>query len=409
METKSVPVWRQIFSKNMLIAFLMGMSSGLPLLLTLSTMQAWMKNEGVDLTKIGLMTLTGIPYTIKFLWAPLFDKVSLPFLGRRRGWLLVIQTFLAFSIILLGRSHPANNLTIFFLLTLLVTFFSASQDIVIDAYRREALKDSELGLGTSLYVNGYRIAMIIAGAGALMLSDHLPWRTVYLIMGGFVGVGLLTTLFAKEPEVEAPLPKDFRTAVIGPFVDYFKRDGSLWILAFILFYKIGDQMATTMTMPFYLDLGFSKTEVAAVVKIFGVWATITGGLLGGIWMLKLKIHRALWIFGLLQMVTILGFVLLGIVGKSIPVLALVIAGENLAGGMGTSAYAAYMAGLTNKQYTATQYALLSALMGIPRVFASAPTGYIAENFGYQFFFLFCTLMAIPGLIILKFKILPKGE
>ncbi|NJN47501.1 MAG: AmpG family muropeptide MFS transporter [Candidatus Competibacteraceae bacterium] len=394
-------ILRVILSGRMLVACLMGFSSGLPLLLTGSVLQAWMTEEGVDLGTIGLFALVGLPYTLKFLWAPLLDRYTLmAFLGRRRGWLLVIQVLLAAAIAGLGLMQPAISPFLVACAAFMVTFFSASQDIVIDAYRRESLADDEQGLGASLYVNGYRVGMLLASGGGLILADFLSFSTVFLIMAGAMTAGIVTTLLATEPEVAAGTPKTLYHAVVQPFTDYFSRQDAVWILLFILLYKIGDTMATHITTPFYLDIGFSKTEIGTVVKLFGFWATIIGGFVGGVLILRWGIYRSLWRFGILQMVTILGFVALARVGHDLTALALVIAGENLAAGMGTSAYIAFMASLTNKKFTATQYALLSSLMGIPRVILASPTGYMAEFMGWEGFFIFCTVTAIPGLWLL---------
>jgi PAT family beta-lactamase induction signal transducer AmpG len=390
-----------IFSPRMLVSFLMGFSCGVPLLLTLSVLQAWMKEEGVDLSVIGLFSLVGLPYTLKFLWSPILDRFSLPLFGRRRGWLLLFQVLLIVAIAGLGLSSPAENPWMVAGAAFLVTFFSASQDIVVDAYRREDLADNELGLGSSLYVNGYRVGMLLAGSGGLILADHFSFREVYLMMAASLLIGVLTTLFCREPEVAEGTPQTFREAVIQPFVEYFTRDSALLILLFILFYKIGDQMASTMTTPFYLDVGFTKTQIGAVAKLFGFWATIGGGLLGGIMLLRLGIFRSLWLFGIFQAVSTAGFSLLALMGPSLTGLAAVIGFENLTGGMGTAAYVAYMASITNKKFTATQYALLSSLMGIPRVLASAPTGFMAKSMGWPAFFLACTLVAVPGLVLLR--------
>jgi PAT family beta-lactamase induction signal transducer AmpG len=387
----------------MLVAFLMGFSCGLPLLLTLSVLQAWMKEEGVDLTVIGLMALVGLPYTLKFLWAPFLDRFTLPFLGRRRGWLLVAQLALMFSIAGLGSTDPVSSPWIVAFAAFLVTFFSASQDIVVDAYRREDLSDEELGLGSSLYINGYRIGMLLASGGGLIMADHMPFSMVYLLMAGAMLPGILTTLLAPEPKTNMGKPETLKNAVIDPLVEYFSRNWALWILAFILLYKIGDTMASAMTTPFYLDIGFSKTEIGAVVKLFGFWATIVGGLIGGVLMIRLGINRSLWIFGFLQAVSTACFAVLAHVGHSVPTLSWVIGFENFSSGMGTAAYAAFMASITNKKFTATQYALLTSLMGVPRVMASAPTGFLAKNLGWEAFFISCTLIAIPGmLLLLKF-------
>ncbi len=396
----SQPVLRIILSRRMLVALVMGFASGLPLLLTISVLQVWMKEEGVDLTVIGLMALVGIPYTLKFLWAPFLDRFTLPFLGRRRGWLFVTQIFLIVSICILGFTNPGRQPWMVALAALLVTFFSASQDIIIDAYRREDLSDDELGMGSSFYVNGYRVGMLLASGGGLILADHIPFKMVYLIMAMCLLPGIITTIFTPEPETPSGIPRSIKEAIVYPLVEYFSRKGALWILAFILFYKIGDTMASAMTMPLYLDVGFSKTEIGAVVKIFGFWATIAGSLAGGVFMLKLGINRSLWVFGFLQALSTACFALLAQIGSSVPVLSAVIAFENLSSGMGTSAYVAFMASITNKKFTATQYALLTSLMGIPRVIASAPTGFFAKHMGWEAFFIFCALIAIPGMLLL---------
>lgn len=391
---------KMIFSPRMLVTLLMGFSCGLPLLLTITLLQAWMKEEGVDLTVIGIMSLVGLPYTVKFLWAPFLDRYTLPFLGRRRGWLVIAQIALMLSIAGLGMTNPKSDPWIVAFAAFLLTFFSASQDIVVDAFRREDLSDAELGLGSSLYINGYRLGMLLASGGGLVLADHISFMQVYFVMALCMIPGIVTTLFAREPVITAEMPKSLRSAVIDPLTEYFRRENALWILAFILFYKIGDTMALAMTTPFYLDVGFSKTEIGAVVKIFGFWATIGGSLIGGILMIRLGIHRSLWVFGFFQAVSILGFVALARIGHSIAALSGVIAFENLSGGMGTAAYAAFMASITDKRFTATQYALLSSLMGVPRVLAAAPTGFLAKYLGWEGFFIVCTLMAVPGLLLL---------
>jgi len=394
-----------IWSARMLVALLMGFACGLPLLLTISVLQAWMKEEGMDLTVIGMMALVGLPYTVKFLWAPVLDRFTLPFLGRRRGWLLVAQVALIVSIAGLGSSDPGKSPWALAFAAFLVTFFSASQDIVVDAYRREDLSDEELGLGSSLYVNGYRVGMLLASGGGLIMADFMPFSLVYFIMAACMLPGVLTTLLAPEPEIIPGTPKTLKEAVIHPLVEYFSRQNALWILAFILFYKIGDTMASFMTTPFYLDIGFLKSEIGAIVKLFGFWATIAGSLIGGVLMIRLGIYRSLWIFGVLQAVSTAGFAILARIGHSIPALSAVIAFENVSSGMGTAAYAAFMASITNKRFTATQYALLSSLMGVPRVLASAPTGILAKNIGWEGFFIACTLVAIPGMLLL-FKFAP---
>jgi len=390
-----------IFSWHMLVAFVMGFACGMPLLLTGSVLQAWMSEAGIDLAVIGLFTLVGLPYTLKFLWAPLLDRFTLPWLGRRRGWLLSAQLALMASIAWLGVSNPLANPWLVAVIAFLVTFFSASQDIVVDAYRREDLKDEELGLGSSLYVNGYRLGMLLAGSGGLIMADFFSFQIVYLLLASTMLVGVVTTLLAREPEVAAGTPRTLREAVIEPFIDYFSRPEALLILLFILLYKVGDSMAAAMTTPFYLELGFSKTEIGTVAKLFGFWATVIGGLLGGAMILRLGIQRSLWLFGILQAASTACFAMLVWVGHELSWLAAVIAFENLSGGMGTAAYVAFMASLTNRRFTATQYALLSSLMGVPRVLASAPTGLMVEQMGWAPFFIVCSLMAVPGLMLLQ--------
>ena len=392
----------------MLVTFIMGFACGLPLLLTISLLQAWMKEEGVDLATIGMMSLVGLPYTVKFLWAPFLDRYIPPFLGRRRGWLIVAQTLLVLSVAGLAFTEPGGKPLYVVIAAILVTFFSATQDIVVDAFRRESLSDQELGLGSSLYVNGYRVGMLLASGGGLIMADALSFKVVYLIMAACLLPCMLATVLSREPEIIEGTPKTLQEAVIDPLVEYFSRSGAIWILAFILLYKIGDTMASAMTTPFYLDIGFSKTEIGAVVKLFGFWATLGGSLAGGLIMLYIGINRSLWIFGIFQALSTAGFAVLARIGYSIPALSGVIAFENFSSGMGTAAYSAFMASITNKKFTATQYALLSSLMGVPRVIASAPTGFLAKHAGWELFFTACTLIAIPGMLLL-FKFAPwKG-
>jgi len=394
------PVGATLFSRRMLVALLMGFSCGLPLLLTLGVLQAWMKEEGVDLTWVGMITLVQSPYSWKFLWSPVLDRFTPLRLGRRRGWLLIAQLALMVAIAALGESDPVAQPGWMVASAVLVAFFSATQDIVVDAYRREDLPDDELGLGSSMYVYGYRIGMWAASGGGLILADYLPFSQVYLILAAGLIPGVLTTLLTPEPRVDAKPPRSLREAGWEPLADFFRRDGAIWILAFILLYKIGDTMAAAIATPFYLELGFSKSEIGTVVKLFGSWATIAGAVAGGLLMLRLGIARSLMIFGVLQAVSTAGFAALARLGYSLTALSGVIALESITGGMGTSAFAAFMASLTNKKFTATQYALLTSIMGLPRVLASAPTGLAAKHLGWEWFFIGCTLAALPGLVVL---------
>ncbi len=393
---------RAVLSVRMLVAALMGFASGMPLLLTGSVLQAWLKDGGVDLTSIGLFALVGLPYTLKFLWSPLFDRYSLPFLGRRRGWLALMQVCLALALFALGMSSPSpENLLGVSLAALLVAFFSASQDIVVDAYRRESLADIELGLGSAMYVNGYRIGMLLAGGGGLILADWLSFGQMYQMLALVMGLSILVTLLASEPPLPAGRPRSLVEAVVLPFRDYFTRDGAWLALGFILLYKLGDTLASAMTTPFYLDIGYSKSEIGAVVKLFGFWATVAGATVGGLWILRIGLGSALWWFGLGQMLSTFGFVVLATAQPTIAALATVVALENFTGGLGTAAFVGFMGALTDRRFTATQYALLSSLMGVPRVLASAPTGWLAQELGWAGFFLACSLIAIPGLVLLR--------
>ena len=389
-----------IFSRRMLVAFVMGFAGGLPLLLTMGILQAWMMEAGIGLTWIGMITLVQIPYTWKFLWAPFLDRFTPPFLGRRRGWLFTAQIALMASIAGLGFSDPVKNPWMMIMAAILVAFFSATQDIVIDAYRREDLPDEELGLGSSMYIYGYRLGMLLASGGGMILADHLSFPRVYLIMSLCLLPGVVTTLLTPEPSVNVDLPRSMKEAMVNPLIDYFKRSGALWILAFILLYKIGDTMASAITTPFYLEIGFSKTEIGAVVKLFGTAATMTGALFGGLLLLKMGINRGLWVFGVLQALSTACFAILARIGYNISMLAGVIGFENLSSGMGTAAFVAFMASITNKKFTATQYALLTSLIGLPRALASSVTGLIAKNIGWEGFFIGCTLIAIPGMLLL---------
>lgn len=391
-----------LVSPKMLVMLLTGFSSGLPLLLTGSTLKFWMREEGLDLTTIGFFGLVGLPYTLKFFWAPVMDRFVPSYLGRRRGWMLGTQISLMLAIASLAFTQPAVHLSTIAVLSLLVAFFSASQDIVLDAYRRESLSDEELGIGSSMFIYGYRMGMLAAGALALFLADQesLSWNAVYFIMGCMMVIGILTTWFAPEPTIPAPPPVSWQEAIMGPFMDFFTRPGSLMILLFILLYKVGDSMASEMLSPFMVDLGVSKTDYAVIVKVFGMIALIAGGLIGGLVVYRLGIVPSLLILGFLQMISTAGFVILAFTGNHLPTLTAVIAFETISSGLGQTAFVAFMASLTNKRFTATQYALLTSFMGIPRVFAGSTTGFLATWLGWEGFFILCTLLALPGLLLI---------
>ena len=396
-----------IFNKRMLICVFTGFTSGLPLYILISLLPAWLRSEGVDLKSIGLFALISLPFTWKFLWAPLFDRYTPP-LGRRRGWLFISQSLLLISIPVFGAFNPKLDIWTIAYLATAVAFFSACQDIVIDAYRRELLPDIELGLGNVIHVNAYKIAGLIPGSLSLILADHMAWDKVFLITALFMLPGLLMTLLVKEPLLKQGAPRTLKQAVVEPFHEFISRNGTktaLLVLAFIFLYKLGDSMATALATPFYLDMGYSKTEIGLIAKNAGLWPSVIGGLLGGLWMIKLGINRSLWLFGAVQMLAILGFAWLATVNHSLLILGLVIGLEAFGVGLGTAAFVAYIAKTTHPLYTATQFALFTSLAAVPRTVANAGTGFMVENLGWFKFFILCFVLAVPGMLLL-FKVAP---
>ncbi len=380
-----------------------GFASGMPLYVLFQLVPAWLHEGGVSLAEIGLFALVGIPYTWKFVWAPFMDRWVPPLLGRRRGWMFIFQLALLFSIGVLGAFQPEKDVATIAWLAFAVAFFSASQDVALDAYRREILPDAELGLGNSIHIQAYRISSLVPGSLSLILADLMPWSSVFWITGAFMLVGILMTLAVSEPESELPRSTGLREAVIAPFREYVLRrgwQGLLLVLSFMFLYKIGDNMATALATPFYLDLGFSKTEIGLVAKHAALWPAIIGGLLGGGLMIRFGINRSLWLFGVVQVVSILGFAVLASVGHSLWLLATVISFEYLGVGMGTAAFTAFIARETSRAYAATQFALFTALAALPRTFANASTGIIVEQVGWVPFFLICAVLALPGMLLL---------
>jgi len=397
--------------RQVLAVLALGFSSGLPLALTFGTLTVWMAEVGVSKASIGLFASVGTPYALKFLWAPLIDRMSLPVLtrvfGRRRGWMLFTQALLIASILALGMTDPGRDPGITAICALIVAFCSASQDIVIDAYRVEILEPRLLPSGATSVQFGYRIAMLVSGAGALYLASALPWSTVYAIMAALVVVGVAVTLASREPAAGASESQEpegaaawFERAVLQPFVEFARRPGWAGVLLFVVFFKLGDAFAGVMTNPFLIDLGFSKIDIANVVKVFGFGATMLGLVAGGVLINIVGLRRALWITGTLQLATNLVFVAQAEIGADLAFLALTIALENLAGGMGSAVFVAYISGLTNISFTATQYALLSSLAVAGRTWLSTPSGFIAEATGWAGFFFVSAAVAIPGLIML---------
>ena len=396
-------MWQVLFTRRMLICVFTGFSSGLPLYVLLTLVPGWLRSEGVQLTAIGLFTLIQFPYTWKFLWSPLLDRFSVPWLGRRRGWMFITQCALLLAIGLIGTFSPATDLRSIATMAAVTALLSASQDVVLDAYRREILLDIELGLGTAIHVNAYKVAGLIPGSLAFVLADHLPWPLVYAITALFMLPGLAMTLVIKEPPVPPGAPRTLREAVVEPFADFLGRLGwrqALLVLAFIFLFKLGDSMATALATPFYLDMGFTKSEIGLIAKNAGLWPSVIGGLLGGLWMVKIGINRALWLFGAAQAISILGFASLSQLPHDRVALATAISAEALGVGLGTAAFTAFIARATNPRYTATQFALFTSLAAVPRTLINATTGWIVQHTGWFDFFLLCTALAAPGMVLL---------
>ena len=412
METSSDPGWRSFLNRRMLIILFLGFSSGLPLFILLNLLQAWLAKSGLNVKALGLFALVMFPYTWKFLWSPLMDRFSFPTLGRRRGWMALTQAALFLAIGFLGTLDPLTQVTQIAIMASAIAFLSASQDIVIDAYRREILPDKEQGLGAALHVNAYKLAGLVPGALSLILADRMPWDKVFGITAAFMLPGLICTLLVAEPKVYGAPPKSIREAVVLPFSEFIKRDGwsrALWVLGFIFLFKLGDSMATALSTKFYLDVGFTMTQIGVIAKTTGLWASIAGGIVGGIWMVKLGINRALWIFGAIQAVAIFGFAWLAVSGPNPAILGAAIGFEAFGSlGLGAAAFVAYISRTTDPRYTATQYALFSSLAAVPRTFINSTAGYIVAETGWFWFFIICFVLAIPGMLMLP-KIAPWNE
>ena len=396
-----------LLNQRMLICIFTGFASGMPLYLLISLVPAWLRTEGVGLKEIGFFALIGLPYTWKFLWSPLLDRYQLSLFshkfGLRRSWMFATQILLVLAIAALGFFDPTTQIWTIAWLCLAIAFLSATQDIVLDAYRRQILPDQELGLGNSIHVNAYRIAGLIPGSLSLILADTLPWQQVFTITAAFMFVGIGLTISIAEPKAHVRHPTTLQKAIVDPFKEFFSRQGikqASLILAFMLLYKLGDSMATALATPFYLDLGFSLTEIGFIAKHAALWPMIFGGILGGILMLNIGINRALWLFGLVQIISILGFAVLANIGEGLWLLGLVISFEYLGVGLGTAAFVAFIARSTHPAFAATQLALFTALTAVPRTVASSVTGIIVEGVGWENFFYLCTALAIPGMLLL---------
>ena len=397
--------------RRVLLILPLGFASGLPLLLTFSTLSAWLATAGIKRAAIGAFALAGTPYALKFLWAPLIDRLPPPLpLGRRRGWGVMIQAALIVSIIGLGLCEPRRDLTLMGIVAVAVAFLSASQDIVIDAYRVELLTPEQQGPGAGMIQTGYRIAMLVSGTGALIIADHAGWFTAYATMAALLIVGMLVFLFGPEPSVEVITRSSadrwdairdwLKTAVSAPFADFMQRPLWALILVFILGYKLGEAMAGVMAMPLYISLGFSLGEIATVSKLFGFFATVAGALAGGFLTARLGIFRALLICGLLQSAGNLFYVLQAVGGHRLDYLALCVATENVTSAMAGAALVAYLSVLCSPAFTATQYALLSSLAAVGRTLVASSSGVMADRLGWPSFFLLTTTVTLPALLLL---------
>ena len=399
---RAVDYLRIFSSRRIAAVLLLGFASGLPLALTAGTLQAWLAVEHIDIKTIGLFTLVGQPYTYKFLWAPLMDRYTPPFLGRRRGWLILTQLALLGAIAFMGTVSPRESPWLLAAVAFGVAFLSASQDIVFDAYRTDVLREAERGPGAAISVLGYRVAMLVSGGGALVLADQfLGWSAMYFLMAALMGVGLIATWFAPEPEEVPRAPKTLAGAISEPLKEFFSREGAWLLLVLIVLYKLGDAFAGSLTTAFLIQgPGFTATEVGAINKALGLAATIVGALIGGAWMVRLGLYRALLGFGLLQAVTNLGFMFLALVGKDYALMVTAVAAENLCGGMGTAAFVALLMSLCDKRFSATQYALLSALSAVGRVYVGPASGLLVSAIGWAPFFFLTFVIALPGIGLL---------
>jgi PAT family beta-lactamase induction signal transducer AmpG len=399
--TTLTPYLQVFLSPRIAVMVFLGFSSGIPLALTGSTLQAWMAVSGVDLLTIGIFSLVGLPYTIKFLWSPLMDRFVPPWLGRRRGWILITQLALMLGITAMAFTSPGKTPWLIAGFALLVAFTSASQDIVIDAYRTDVLHERERGAGAAVFVMGYRIAMLVSSALALILSDYIGWQNTYLLLAVGILVGILSTIFGPEPAEKIVPPSNLKEAVWGPLKEYLSRSSAILLLFLIVLYKLGDAFAGALTTAFLIKgIGFSASEVGTINNGLGLVSLIVGAMFGGSLMVRLGLFRSLLSFGILQAVSNISFMFLSWMGKSYGMLVFTVAFENLSAGMGTAAFVSLLMAMCNHRYTATQFALLSSLAALGRIVTAPTSGYLVEAVGWAIFFLITALSALPGLLLL---------
>jgi MFS transporter, PAT family, beta-lactamase induction signal transducer AmpG len=397
--------WQSLLSLRMFIVLLLGFASGLPLLLTGGTLKTWLTREQVDISTVGYFGWVGMAYSLKFLWAPLVDRYQIMKLGRRRTWLVLSQLSLAITLWILSQFNPQTSLSYMAILAVVIAFFSATQDIVIDAYRREILPDNELGLGSSFYQYGYRIAMLVSGGVGVGLVGadgfwSLTWNGLYQLMA-FIMLGcLIFTFFAPEPKAQADAPKTLIDAVVQPLKEFISRDQALLILFFVFSFKLGDALSGSMLSPFYVQAGYSNQEIGLIAKTVGLTSSLLGLFLGGVIIYRMGVLRSLWVFGFLQALSTAGFALITYTGPVKWALALTVVFEDISAGMGSAAFVAYIASVTDKRFTGTQYALLSSLATLGRNFFSGFAGDMVKSMGWAWFFFACALVAIPGMVML---------
>lgn len=386
-------------TKDIATVTVLGFASGIPFPLVSGTLQAWLTSEGIDIKTIGILTILTFPYSFKFLWSPFFDKFNIPKLGRRRGWILICQILILLGIVLMITLTP-EHLILFSAIAAGVAFFSASQDISIDAYRTEILKPKDRGLGASFAVTAYRIALIMAGGLCLLLADHLGWQAALAIISSLLVIGIIITLWADEPD-GIKKPRTLRESFIEPFKELLKREKSLLLLLFIILYKIGDAYAGSLSTTFFIrGIGFSLTEIGTVNKIGGLISAIAGSIIGGVLLTKMNLYRALILFGIFQALSNLMFMILAIAGKSFALFVSTVIIENFTGGMGTTAFLALLMALCNHRFAATQYAVFSSLASLGRVIISPTSGFVVDAIGWETFYFLTFLIAMPGLILI---------
>jgi PAT family beta-lactamase induction signal transducer AmpG len=428
MEEKASRLWSEIFSKKMLVIFLLGFSSGLPMLLTSGTLKIWLARENIDISMIGYFSWVGLAYSLKFIWAPVLDRYTLFRLGRRRSWMLTAQVALALCIAGLGLTEPRVSLPAMALFAVLTAFFSATQDIAFDAYRREYLTEEELGFGSSMSMYGYRIAMLLSGGlgiglvgdggsglatgtgtAAARMDWHLSWHQLYFVMAALMLVGISATLWAPEPSLKEAPPRTLASAVLDPFREFLRRKGAWVLLLFVFLYKLGDALSGAMLTPYYVHIGFQNADIGLIAKTFGLISSMVGLLIGSTLMFYIGTYRSLWFFGILQGLSTAAFALLSFTGPQNWALAVTVMFEDMSSGMGNAAFIAFLSTLTNRRYTATQFAILSSIATLGRNFFAGFSGNMVQNLGWVDFYYTCGLIAVPGLLMLFWMRRPEAQ